>query len=85
MNSEIVFTFEGSHQAIAAERSLLAAGLGVRAMPLPSQIAEGCGICLRVGEDESKRALEVLDADKLSPKAVWLKQSNGFFTVVHKS
>lgn len=45
---EILFTFDSTAHAIAAEQLLLAKGLGVTVMPLPAAIHAGCGICLRL-------------------------------------
>lgn len=57
---EYILTFENTNFAIKAEQSLLAEKLQVGVMPLPSQIRAGCGICLRIKEDEIKAALSIL-------------------------
>lgn len=76
---EIVLTFQSSHDAIAAERVLLENNISVRTMPLPSHIAEGCGICLRIWEYDYSCADIVLADAGIVPKGVWLKQKDGFF------
>lgn len=62
---EYVITFKNTNLAIQGERHLLDAKLQVTVMPLPSQIRAGCGICLRVPEDEIQEALEILKAKKI--------------------
>lgn len=59
---EIVIAFEGTTDAIRAEQRLIEAGLRPRAMPLPSRLRAGCGICLRVDIGELARAKECLGA-----------------------
>ena len=57
---EFVITFTGASHAIMAEACLLEKGLGVTVLPLPSQIREGCGICLRADSDTIGPALRCL-------------------------
>lgn len=42
----VIATFRSSHAALAAERSLLGAGLAVELIPVPRQIRSDCGFCL---------------------------------------
>jgi transposase len=75
--SEVIFTFESSHYAIAAERQLLDAGIQVRVMPLPASIGAGCGICLRVWPDERTQAAGALTLAGIRPQGVWRRISDG--------
>ena len=59
-SNERIITFSNTHQAISAEGILLAAGFSVKVMPMPSEIAAGCGICLRVAPEECDAALDAL-------------------------
>lgn len=68
---EIVYTFGGTHEAIASEGALLAAGLAVRVMPLPAQIGAGCGLCLRVEATARPQADAALAAAGLQPEGTW--------------
>ncbi len=57
---EYIITFKNTSHAIKAEQTLLQAGLNIGVLPLPPQVRAGCGICLRVGQDEIKAALAAL-------------------------
>ena len=57
---EYVITFKSTNFAIKAEQCLLEQKLQPSVLPLPSQISAGCGICLRVNQEEIKPALEIL-------------------------
>jgi len=58
--TEYIITFKNTNYAIQAERRLLEAKLQVGVLPLPSQIGAGCGICLRVDQDEIEQAASLL-------------------------
>ena len=45
-----LITFDNTHTAIHAEQQLLASGLKVRLIPVPTQITAGCGLSLRFDE-----------------------------------
>lgn len=64
--SYCLLSFQDSHQAIAAEGLLLAQGLGACIVPLPSAIAAGCGLCLRLPEGSAEAALAHLRKAELS-------------------
>jgi len=54
-------TFFGSHHALRAEKSLLAAGLRAVLVPGPREISPNCGVALRFDyglKDEVQRMLE---------------------------
>ena len=57
---EYIITFKNTHFAIKAEQKLLAKNLKVGVLPLPTQISAGCGICLKIYQDDLKTALEEL-------------------------
>lgn len=47
-----IITFNSTHTAIDTEQKLLAAGLKVRLIPVPTQITAGCGLSLRFAEKD---------------------------------
>lgn len=57
---EYVITFKNTNHAIKGERLLLDDNVKVNVMPLPSQIRAGCGICLRVSENDIPEAEQFL-------------------------
>jgi len=58
---EYFIVFRSTNHAIKAEQCLLAAKINVAVAPLPSQIREGCGICLRARPDTIRQALQCLE------------------------
>lgn len=75
---DLVITFVGTHAAIMGEQVLLASGLPVRVMPLPSRISAGCGICLRVAEADLAAALARLKLEKVDIEAVYRQEAGCF-------
>lgn len=60
---DIIATFPSTQAALAAERTLLGAGLPVELIPVPSQIRGDCGFCLLVsGAGDPPGGLEQLRA-----------------------
>ncbi len=57
----VVFAFDSTRIALAAESALMEAGLTVRPMPLPPQRGSLCGIALRLPPEEEGAALAALD------------------------
>lgn len=76
--NELILTFRAASEAIAAEKSLIELGVGARVMPLPSTIAEGCGICIRIDDTEFAQAHAALTQNGITPKAIWRRESQGF-------
>lgn len=74
---EYIVTFDGTSQAIRAERLLMEAGLRIRVMPLPGQINVGCGICLRVDPDQIDEAVRRLLDDGIRDIRVFEKVREG--------
>ncbi len=60
MATEFVLVFSSMSAAMQGEIALGDAGVSVRAMGLPPQIASGCGLALRVYEADLTRAQAVL-------------------------
>lgn len=74
---EAVFTFHNTHHAIRGEQILLEEGIKVKVMPLPDALGAGCGVCLRVGEDELDAALNLLARADIAPEGVYWKIAEG--------
>ena len=62
---EYIVTFKSTNHAIKAEHCLSKAKIKVSVAPLPAQIREGCGICLRLERDAIRQALSCLDENKI--------------------
>jgi hypothetical protein len=77
---EYLITFKNTNFAIKAEQALLAQSLPVGVMPLPPQISAGCGICLRLKENDIRQALQVLAAANIDEIGLFSRVSlNGLF------
>ena len=75
--TEILFTFGSTADAIAAEAALQNAGLAVRVMSLPSSIRAGCGLCLRVSPAHAKAAAQVLQNASIPAQDIYKRQATG--------
>ena len=73
---EYIITFENTNHAIKAEQCLLERKLNVTILPLPSQINEGCGICIRLTPDEIKEALVILSEKNIDRTEVYSKEDS---------
>ena len=74
---EHILTFGSTSHSIRAEQLLLAAGLSVSVMPLPSAIRAGCGLCLRVAAAALPSARVALDAAGVPIEHIYLREPSG--------
>ena len=74
---EYIITFKNTNFAIKAEQALLEKKLGVSVQPLPSQIRAGCGICLRLNQNEIRAALKTLTERGIDEIGLFLRESKG--------
>lgn len=58
----VIYTFGGTHEAMAAERILKGASVPARCIPKPEQLGGGCGIALRIEPSKAAAAEEILTA-----------------------
>ena len=70
---EYLLVFKNTNFVIKAEQCLLENNFNAKALPLPPQIREGCGICLRLGTDEVKSALICLFENKIDDMTLFLR------------
>jgi hypothetical protein len=66
-----VFTFETTHQAMAAEDVLRRGGIKLEAVPPPSDISAGCGLALRISLGDFYEAVGVLATREAAWEAVY--------------
>ena len=74
---EYILTFGSTSHSIRAEQTLLAKGLSVTVMPLPSAIRAGCGLCLRVREPHLAAARETLSDAAVPIERIYLREPTG--------
>jgi hypothetical protein len=58
---DVVFTFETTHQAMAAEDILREAGFRLEVVPPPRGLTAGCGLALQLSERDVPAATETLE------------------------
>ena len=59
---DVVFTFDSTHVAMAADKALASAGVAFTMIPTPTAISAGCGISLRLAYGLLEQARSVLAA-----------------------
>ena len=59
---DVVFTFDSTHVAMAADKALTGAGVAFTMIPTPTAISAGCGISLRLSYVLLEQARSVLAA-----------------------
>jgi hypothetical protein len=64
-----VFGFATTHDALAAETALKAAGIPVTPVPAPRELGSLCGIALRLEISDADRSAAVLAAADIAPTA----------------
>ena len=69
MRRFVVYGFASVHDALAAESTLVSAGVAVTAIPSPRVLGELCGIALRVEPAQARAAEEALGVAGLPPRA----------------
>ena len=80
---EYIITFKNTNAAIKAEQCLLEEKLHVGVIPLPSQISAGCGICLRLSQDEIQAALRILADAQIDETGLFSRTTeNGRFVYI---
>lgn len=57
-----VFTFGSTHQALRAEKVLLAAQIEAQVIPVPRRISSLCGLAVQVDTARRQEAQEALEA-----------------------
>lgn len=58
---DAVFTFDTTHQAMAAEDILREAGFRLEVVPPPRGLTAGCGLALQLSERDVPAAIETLE------------------------
>lgn len=60
-----LFAFDSPHAAIAAQRLL--AGVGAAVMPTLRAITASCGMSLRVSDEKTERARQIMASSDIDP------------------
>lgn len=72
----IIFTFDSTHLAIAAE-NLLGNLKGARLIPLPPKISAGCGLSLKTENQDKQKAEDILNSAHVSFNAIYEYTEDG--------
>lgn len=65
-----VYGFDSTHDALRAEKTLLANGVTVALIPTPRALGSLCGFAVRVPESDELLAADTLDAARIEPNGV---------------
>ncbi|MCL2865392.1 MAG: DUF3343 domain-containing protein [Lachnospiraceae bacterium] len=60
-----MITFPGTHNMLKAEMQLNSQGISTRSMPLPSDLGDSCGFCLRLWLEDVTMGLFILKELKI--------------------
>ncbi|HHV41305.1 MAG TPA: DUF3343 domain-containing protein [Clostridiaceae bacterium] len=74
---EYIITFANTNNAIKAESCLLNNEIQVSVLPLPPSIKAGCGICLRLKEDDLRLATQLLESCGIKNNGIYFKKGRG--------
>ncbi len=66
-----VFTFESTHEAMAAEDVLRRAGVAFEVVPPPREITAGCGLALRIALADLALAVDAFAVKDTAWQAVY--------------
>ena len=80
---EAVFTFYNTHGAITGEKAMLALGLPVEVINIPSAISAGCGLCLLLPGPDLEKGLAALRAKGIECQQVY-RCKQGIYTEYKK-
>jgi len=80
MPVEILLTFPTTRAAIIGERTLLAAGLDVKVMPMPEALFAQCGIVLRLPPEALDAARRALETAEVPIQAIYQKKGNNIMS-----
>jgi len=73
MFKEYVFVFKSTHDSISTEKLLIKNGISVNIMSLPEKINSGCGICIRIKENDLIFSIELLNNNEIDFEGIYLK------------
>ena len=73
MNKYYVVTFQNTHEAMKAERETVKKQIKVVVIPTPTYITKSCGISLKVGEENIKGIINLIKAENIKVKEIFVK------------
>ncbi|MCH4170714.1 MAG: DUF3343 domain-containing protein [Lactobacillus sp.] len=79
-----LFTFINTHNAITASHLFETEKLPVRVMPLPGQLGDACGICLRVDADYLQQAFDLIKDHGIATAGIYKIIGSGAKQVYEK-
>lgn len=68
--TDAVITFDSTHQAMAAEDHLRAAGVQLEVIPPPADLSAGCGLALKVRTVDVPAIETILDGKNVAFKGI---------------
>lgn len=80
-----IITFNNTHGAIKAEKTIENTDIKFEIMPTPTEITRSCGICIRFSKKDIKSILELVDKDKIQKKDIFRMSDGSYIKVVKNS
>lgn len=71
METYIVMSFKSTHDAIKAETLVKRNNVDARLIPLPPEVSAGCGLALRLKEEDKNRVIKILEESLVTPDGVY--------------
>ncbi len=75
---EGVFIFEGTHQVMAAEKTIKGEGIPMKLIPVPRSLTSDCGLAIRFDNRDGEKILRALNKAGNYPKEYYVKEDNSF-------
>jgi hypothetical protein len=75
---EGVFIFEGTHQVMAAEKTIKGEGISMRLIPVPRSLTSDCGLAIRIDDGDRKIILRALKKTGNFPKEYYVKENSNY-------
>jgi len=73
LNKYYVVTFQNTHEAMKAEREAIKNQIKVVVIPTPTYITKSCGISLKIQEENIQSIIELIKADSIKVKEVFVR------------
>ena len=80
MNAEIfnLATFNSTHSAIRAEKELIAVGIKIKIIPVPTEITANCGLSIKMALEDLEKVRKVLSDNNIEVSGYYYVKKLGF-------
>lgn len=82
LNKYYIVTFQNTHEAMKAEREAIKNQVKVIVIPTPTYITKSCGISLKIDEDNIESITELVKAEAIKVKEIFLRDGESVKAIV---